>query len=152
MHPPDQLPLDAVARIIRTTPSLFRDWAHRGPLTITTPACRELDALRAALFRLLLDELGPAAARLAFHDVLASLKDRVPVGRFDVVYDIANGTARLCHSDEAVAKAAIAGGHICVISAGGELARVRAAFRRYLSVASASRQRSLDKATAKHQA
>lgn len=125
--------MDVVARIIHATPSHFRQWLRDGPLEIRQGGCTELDALKAALWRSLTDALGPKPARLAFADVLRELQDRLPAGRFDVVFDIANGSARVCSTDRQVSQACLAAGHVHVVSLGDEFGRVRLAFRKHLS-------------------
>lgn len=130
--PPGTLPIDAVARIVRATPTNFRSWLRDGPLDFGARGCGELDALKAALWKSLSDTLGPKQARLAFKDVLRALEDRLPTGRLDVVYDFANGAAHVCSTDREVALASLSGGHVHAIGLGDELERVRVAFRKHL--------------------
>lgn len=137
---PETLPIDVVARILRTTPSHFRIWLREGPLEVAAGGCRELDALRAALWRNLLDNLGPKAARLAFRDVMDDLQDRLLSGRLDIVYDFANGTAKVCTSDREVARQCLASGHVHALALGDELDRVRHAFRKHLTAQSPTPQ------------
>ncbi|MDB5064500.1 MAG: hypothetical protein JWM18_934 [Chloroflexi bacterium] len=131
---PDILPIDVVARILRTTPSQFRLWVRDGRVHIADGGCKELDALRAAIWRRLVDALGPKAARLAYEDVAGALEDRLPAGRIDVVYDFANGAAAVCSSDADLARAVLEAGHVHVLGLGEELDRVRRAVRKHLLV------------------
>lgn len=132
--PPGTLPIDVVARILHTQPSHFRQWLRDGPLESRQLGLSEFDALKAALWRRLSDTLGPKPARLAFGDVLRELQDRSPIGRFDVVFDVANGGARVCTADRQVSRACLAAGHVHVLALGGEFDRVRQAFHKHLEV------------------
>lgn len=131
---PGTLPIDAVARIVRATPSHLRQWFQDGPVELSQSGCSELDALKAALWRRLTDMLGPKPARLALSDVLVQLTGRLPTGRLDIVYDIANGKAQVCYTDQDLARAVLDGGLVHVVRMTEELERVRSAFRRHLTV------------------
>jgi len=136
-----KVPAATIAEIAGIKRQLHGQWA--GKSMVRQPGnegCDELDLIELTVLRSLMTELGPEEARIAWSQVRSHLKDRLPIGQFDVVYDSQRKLAQIASSNEDVAAAVRHGRPVRVLPMQELLTANREAFRRALDGVSRKRR------------
>ena len=104
--------------------------SHRG--------CSRTDAVELAAIEHLSHRLTPAEVTVAWRQLGSQLRDTVPRGRIDVVFDRSLGTATLVRSDAELRAAVTSGRAVNVLELGPRLEEVLEAFTRWVDATTTS--------------
>ena len=93
--------------------------------------CTATDAVELATLERLSHHLSPSELAVAWKELRPRMREIVPKGRVDIVFDRELGSAEIARDDAAVRQAAISGRPVQVVELGARLQEVLDAFRRW---------------------
>jgi hypothetical protein len=124
----DRLPVEAAAEVLRVSPPAYAKLLGKGlPFGSRTEGCAELDVVRAAIYRELVDHLGQVPGKAAF---LALLKiAELPTGALFVVYAPQSSDVTVARDARALAAATKRAGGSQVVALERLVAEAQRSFR-----------------------
>jgi hypothetical protein len=134
--------MSLLARLVGHDVQTYLNWKKDG--LVAGPRadfCTELDAIEVAALATLLKELGPHDGRMAWKRVRGDFLADIPAGRIRVIAHLQDSNAELSRDDTEVGKAVSHGRLVRVVEIGGEVNRVRDAFRREVADQASKRER-----------
>ena len=121
-----------LCELVGVTQQYRQSLVRRGLLDAARAAgCGQTDAIELAALNALARHLSPSELAVAWTELRSQLRDVVPKGRLDVVFDHELGSAQIVRDDGALRTAVINGRPVRAVELGPRLQEVLDAFRRW---------------------
>ncbi len=141
---PDRLPFSTLCKILGITERRGKEWKRTGLFEAEGPErCGELDAIKGAIVKVLLNELDRDDVDMVWHHIRERLGDIVFGPRVDLACLITGRDAALCRTDEDLGKAISAGGSVTVIPLAAHIRIVRDRFANEVAARKAKQMRTI---------
>jgi hypothetical protein len=141
---PSRVPFSTLCKILGISERRGKEWKRTGLFeTEGAERCGELDAIKGAIVKVLLNELDRDDVDMVWHHVRDRLGDIVFGPRVDLACLITGRDAELCRTDEDLGKAISAGGSVTVIPLAPHIRTVRDRFAKEVAARKAKQMRTV---------
>jgi hypothetical protein len=124
-----------LCELVGVTQQHRQSLVRRGMLDAAPAAgCSQTDAIELATLASLGRHLSPSELAVAWSELRLQLRDVVPKGRLDVVFDRELGSTQIVRDDQALRTAVISGRPMRIVELGPRLQEVLDAFRRWAAI------------------